>query len=212
MIACRLHTVRAAAEFALACCAGIDVASFGHGLVRLESTMTTISRSADLVTLIDVFTVEPARQQQLVDVLARATDETIRHMPGFVSANIHKSVDGARVTNYAQWRSRDDFDAMLRSPAAQPHLEEASALATTVDPHIYDVVAARADRRTRRQVALRAAATGALALGACAIGALAVGRLAIGVLSIKRGSLRKLSVEDLEIGRLAVRQFVVERE
>ena len=80
--------------------------------------MTTISPSANLVTLINVFTVDPVRQQQLVDVLVRATDETIRHMPGFVSANIHKSVDGARVTNYAQWRSRDDLDAMLRSWSA----------------------------------------------------------------------------------------------
>lgn len=174
--------------------------------------MTTISTSADLVTLINVFTVEPARQQQLVDVLARATDETIRHMPGFVSANIHKSVDGARVTNYAQWRSRDDLDAMLRSPEAQPHLKEATSLATTVDPHIYDVVAARDGQPVRRQVALRAAATGALALGACAIGAFAVGRLAIGVLSVKSGRLRNLAVGDVEIGRLAVRELVLEQQ
>jgi hypothetical protein len=27
-------------------------------------------------------------------------------MPEFVSANIHKSVDGTRVANYAQWRSQ----------------------------------------------------------------------------------------------------------
>jgi heme-degrading monooxygenase HmoA len=185
---------------------------FGRELLRLESTMTTISPSADLVTLINVFTVEPARQQQLVDVLTRATDETIRHMPGFVSANIHKSVDGTRVANYAQWRSPDDLEAMLRSSAAQPHLKEATALAMIVDPHIYDVVAARADRPTRSQLALRAAATGALALGACAIGALAVGRLAIGVLSINRARLRKLAVKDVEIGRLAVRELVLEQQ
>jgi hypothetical protein len=79
-----------------------------------------------------------------------------------------------------------------------------------VDPHIYDVVAARADHPTRSNVALRAAATGALALGACAIGALAVGRLAIGVLSVKRVWLRKLAVKDIEIERLAVCQLVVE--
>jgi quinol monooxygenase YgiN len=184
--------------------------------------MTTISSSANLVTLINVFTVEPARQQQLVDVLTRATEEAIRHMPGFVSANIHKSIDGTRVTNYAQWRSRDDLDAMLRSPAAQPHLQEATALATAVDPHIYNVVASGADHATGRPVAMPAAATGALAvgacavgalaLGACAIGALAVGRLAIGGVSVRRGWLQKLAVEDVEIGRLAVRQLVVEQQ
>jgi quinol monooxygenase YgiN len=91
------------------------------------------------VTLVNVFTVEPDRQQALVSVLVAATDETIRHLPGFVSASIHRSLDGARVTNYAQWRSIADFEAMLRAPLAQPHLAEAAALAD-YDPHLYEVV------------------------------------------------------------------------
>jgi hypothetical protein len=36
--------------------------------------MTTISLSPRLVTLINVFTVEPAHQQQLLELLARATE------------------------------------------------------------------------------------------------------------------------------------------
>ena len=103
---------------------------------------------------------------------------------------------------------RQTCDALLREPgsAAAPAGGD-RARDDQVDPHVYDVVAARTEHRTRSQVALRAAATGALALGACAIGALAVGRLAIGVLSIKRGWVRKLAVEDVEIGRLAVPPF-----
>src|SRR4051795_11049848 len=91
------------------------------------------------ITLVNVFTVEPDRQQALVAVLVTATDETIRHLPGFVSASIHRSLDGTRVTNYAQWRSLADFEAMLRAPVAQPHLSEAAALAG-YDPHLYGVV------------------------------------------------------------------------
>ena len=57
--------------------------------------MTTIKLFHNLVTLINVFTVEPAHGSSSSSMYsARATDETIRHMPGFVSANIHKSVDG----------------------------------------------------------------------------------------------------------------------
>jgi heme-degrading monooxygenase HmoA len=84
--------------------------------------MTTIAKDNRMVTLINVFTVEPARRQQLEELLIRATQVTVRHLPGFVSANIHKSVDGTRVVNYAQWRSREDFEAMLRNSEASTHM------------------------------------------------------------------------------------------
>ena len=48
--------------------------------------MTNISTRGNIVTIINVFTVEPAKQDALVTLLTRATDETVRHMPGFISA------------------------------------------------------------------------------------------------------------------------------
>jgi Antibiotic biosynthesis monooxygenase len=47
----------------------------------------------------------PDSQQQLIDLLDEATNQVIRHRPGFISANIHASLDGTRVVNHAQWRS-----------------------------------------------------------------------------------------------------------
>jgi hypothetical protein len=47
--------------------------------------MTTISKDAKLVTFINVFIVEPANQQRLVELLARVTATSIRHARGFVS-------------------------------------------------------------------------------------------------------------------------------
>ena len=44
--------------------------------------MTTISLSRKLVTLINVFTVEPDNQQQLLELLARATETSVRHAAG----------------------------------------------------------------------------------------------------------------------------------
>ena len=81
------------------------------------------------MTLINVFTVEPERQRQLVALLVEATDAVMTNMPGFISANIHRSADGTRVVNYAQWRSAADFAAMRSHPSAIPHLHEAGALA-----------------------------------------------------------------------------------
>lgn len=37
------------------------------------------------LTLINVFTVDPLNQQQLVDLLSLATETGIRKMPGFIS-------------------------------------------------------------------------------------------------------------------------------
>ena len=102
--------------------------------------MTTIAKGAKCVTLLNVFVVEPAKQQRLVDVLVEATETTMRHLPGFMSANIHRGLDGSRVANYAQWRSVEDFQAMLKNPEAIPHMQQAAALASSFDPKVYEVV------------------------------------------------------------------------
>jgi heme-degrading monooxygenase HmoA len=85
-----------------------------------------------------VFTVVPERQQELVDLLVEATEQVMVGLPGFVSANIHRSDDGTRVVNYAQWRSRADFAAMRDNPTAGQHMGRAAALAS-FDPIICEV-------------------------------------------------------------------------
>ncbi len=101
--------------------------------------MTTISTQHDVVTLINVFTVAPEDQQRLLDLLVEATESVMNGLPGFVSANLHKSLDGTKVTNYAQWRSREDFEAMLQNPEAMMHIGEAARIAERFEPHLYEV-------------------------------------------------------------------------
>ena len=101
--------------------------------------MVTISPNQPLVTLVNVFRVrQPARQQELVDVLGRATDAVMRHQPGYISASIHRSLDGTHVVNYAQWRSAADFEAMTHNPNAREHMAKALELAE-VEGHLYEV-------------------------------------------------------------------------
>jgi len=101
--------------------------------------MTTISKSNKLVTLINVFTGAPAHQQEVVDLLARATATSVRHAPGFISASLHRSLDGTKVVMYAQWRSIEDYEAMRENPAPLPYLQQAVALAK-FEPGMYEVV------------------------------------------------------------------------
>ncbi len=105
----------------------------------MTNPTTTITTDGQLLTLINVFTVEPENQQQLIDVLTEATTATMTGQPGFISANLHGSADGRRVVNYAQWRSQDDFDAMQANPEAGTHMRQAATLAT-FDPIICDVI------------------------------------------------------------------------
>ncbi len=100
--------------------------------------MTTIAENTGFVTLINVFSVEPAKQSELVTLLARATDTSVRHVPGFVSAALHRSVDGTKVTMYAQWESAEHYQAMRSNPVASPFLDQALAIAT-FDPGMYEV-------------------------------------------------------------------------
>jgi quinol monooxygenase YgiN len=101
---------------------------------------TTINTDQHIATLINVFTVNPDSQPQLIDLLHDAATQVIRHRPGFISANIHASLDGTRVVNYAQWRSREDLENMLADPTAGEHLKAITALAAA-DPHLYKVTA-----------------------------------------------------------------------
>jgi quinol monooxygenase YgiN len=103
--------------------------------------MTTIEKRRPLLTLINVFTVDPGRQEELVTLLTDATERTMKHLPGFISANIHRSLDGGKVVNYAQWESKSAFEAMRANPEAIPHMKAAAALAK-FDPIVCEVVEA----------------------------------------------------------------------
>jgi len=91
------------------------------------------------VTLINVFTVDPARQRELIELLTQATEKSIRHAAGFQSARLHRSLDGRKVTMYAVWRSEADYQAMRADPAPLPYLQRALEFAT-FEPGMYEVV------------------------------------------------------------------------
>jgi quinol monooxygenase YgiN len=93
----------------------------------------------DGVVLINVFTVEPANQQRLVDLLTRATDGFVNRAPGFISATLHRSTDGTNVTMYARWRSAEDYQAMRGDPGPLPFLQEALTFAS-FEPGMYEFV------------------------------------------------------------------------
>jgi quinol monooxygenase YgiN len=91
--------------------------------------MSQIGIDQQVATMINTFTVEPQNQQRLVDLLVETTESVMRHVPGFISANIHASTDGTKVINYAQWQSQAHIDAMLANPEVHPHFTDVRAIA-----------------------------------------------------------------------------------
>jgi hypothetical protein len=56
----------------------------------------TVSSEAGVITLINVFTVEPANQRRLVELLTEATEGAVRRALGFVSASLHRAQTAQR--------------------------------------------------------------------------------------------------------------------
>jgi heme-degrading monooxygenase HmoA len=99
----------------------------------------TIEAQSSVVTLINVYEVEPGKQAELASALAEATEKVMRHQPGFISVNIHLSFDGTRVVNYAQWARREDFERLMKNPEAQAQIAKFAQLAKSVSPALYRV-------------------------------------------------------------------------
>lgn len=99
--------------------------------------MPQIAVNNELITVIVIFTVEPERQQELVDAIADFLT-TVRQQPGFVSASIHKSLDGLKVANYAQWQSRESYQSFLENTEVQAKASKLQEF-TPPDFHIYEV-------------------------------------------------------------------------
>ncbi len=96
-----------------------------------------VSKEGNLVTLINVFETKPEQQQALIEQWIRFVD-SVKGEPGGIGTALHRSTDGTRVVNYAQWRSVEDFERFVKKYREQ--METLRPLAERVDPHLYEVV------------------------------------------------------------------------
>jgi quinol monooxygenase YgiN len=98
-----------------------------------------VEHDSKVTTLINVFTVQPNDQQRLVDLLIEATEKVTSQQEGIISAKIHKSLDGTRVVDYAQWKSKDAFDKMLKNPRAIIYMNDILSIAK-LEGGLYEVI------------------------------------------------------------------------
>jgi quinol monooxygenase YgiN len=94
--------------------------------------------SSGPLVLINTFAVTPGNQERLIALLAQVTRESIVAAPGFLSATLHRSLDGRKVTMYARWRSAGDYAAMRQGGQSHDALETISTIAT-FEPGMYKI-------------------------------------------------------------------------
>ncbi|MBN8809400.1 MAG: antibiotic biosynthesis monooxygenase [Sphingomonas sp.] len=99
--------------------------------------MPIIRANTPIITQINVFTVPDGKQQPLIDYLSEAA-KVAREVDGWLSASLHRSVDGTRVVNYAQSADRDAARRVFEHLNAKGLLEGNKAYGDA-HPGIYEV-------------------------------------------------------------------------
>jgi quinol monooxygenase YgiN len=83
-----------------------------------------------MTTLVNVLTVDPANQRQLVELLRANTEEVIRTLDGWISTELIAGSDGTRVVIHSRWRDPEAVAAMRRDPRMLAYFPRITALAT----------------------------------------------------------------------------------
>ena len=108
----------------------------GQGQRRYSPNMTDPDADIAPVVLINVFKVQPEKQDELLDMLAELTRAQV-NLPGFISATLHRGLNGKTVANQAVWRSVEDWKAMTRNAAVSAAMLPIMAIAT-FEPNLYE--------------------------------------------------------------------------
>lgn len=98
--------------------------------------MTADASTDSPVVLINIFKCDPRRQEDLIEHLT-ALAQVQRALPGFVSATLHRGLNGRVVANHAIWDSATDWKVMTRHPQVVAAMEPILAIAT-FEPHLYE--------------------------------------------------------------------------
>jgi len=100
--------------------------------------MPYIRANTGIVTQINVFTVPQGGQSALIETLREAA-EFASSTPGWLSASLHKSLDGARVVNYAQSENRESARRVIDRLREAGFLDRNKAFGEA-HPGLYEVI------------------------------------------------------------------------
>ena len=105
--------------------------------------MATISINSKFFTVMVIFSVSPEHQQEILNHCLEIAPVFADH-PGFISQNVHRSLDGSQIVNYLQWRSRKHHEACMESQDMHESTQKLRDLLAqgkcTMDVQAYEVI------------------------------------------------------------------------
>jgi heme-degrading monooxygenase HmoA len=90
------------------------------------------------VTQITIIEPEPGKQADALSVMTERARFMARQ-PGFISISLHRSLDGRRIVNYIQWKSRDLLQSAHKSPEFRKEWSHFGQVTDDIGPHLYEV-------------------------------------------------------------------------
>ena len=81
------------------------------------------------VILVNVLSVEPQKQQELVELLRQNTETVVKTLKGWIATSLIASGDGKRVVIHSQWDTAADVEAMRSDPRMRAYFPRIAALA-----------------------------------------------------------------------------------
>jgi heme-degrading monooxygenase HmoA len=103
-----------------------------------DRNVPIIRANAGIITQINVFTVPDGNQQALIELLADSA-RFAKTVPGWISASLHRSLDGTRVVNYAQSESLEAAQRIFHRLRESGWLDRNKALGEA-HPGLYEAV------------------------------------------------------------------------
>jgi len=83
-----------------------------------------------MTTLINILTVPPGDQPQLLALLRANVDDVISTLDGWIATDLIASSDGTRVVIHSQWRDATAVAAMRTDPRMLAYFPRIAALAS----------------------------------------------------------------------------------
>jgi antibiotic biosynthesis monooxygenase (ABM) superfamily enzyme len=99
--------------------------------------MTIIRANDGVITQINVFTVLPEKQQELIVLLSESAGFA-SGIPGWISASVHRSLDETKVVNYAQSKDLESAQNIIKTLREAGWLDRNKALGEA-HPGLYEV-------------------------------------------------------------------------
>ena len=88
------------------------------------------------VTQITFIEPSPGQQSEALEVMAERAAFMARQ-PGFISIQLHRSLDGKRIINFIQWQNLELLHAAHESPEFRKEWKRFDGLTDQIDPHLY---------------------------------------------------------------------------